>query len=65
MSQILFGKYCSCPIITFQQQTRDEYGDSTSYTHNHAKTIVPNNLGDLNLVHGVVKITEGLAALDR
>ncbi len=52
--------------MTFIQYTLDEDGtESTEAVHKLARVIVPNNLGDLNLVHGVVKITEGMTALDR
>ena len=54
-----------CPTVHFDRKKQaDENIESTAST-DHARVVVPNNLGDFNLLHGVFKIDESLQSLDR
>ncbi len=68
MSQFCIEKRPRCPQITFKRQWYYEGKDEmlqTKYTHNHANVIIPNDIGDLNLVHGVFKVNEEITAASR
>lgn len=54
-----------CPSITFRQQKLVDEIVETQYMHNKATIVVPNDLEDLNLLHGVVKVDESINILDR
>ncbi len=54
-----------CPYVTFQQQTYFNEELQSSYVGNRANVIIPNDLGDLNLIHGVFKVDSSLHELDR
>ena len=54
-----------CPYITFQQQRYVDGKIDYKYTGRRANTIVPNDIGDFNLVHGVFKVDESIHALER
>ena len=54
-----------CPFVIFQQtKTVDEKLES-QYIHRRAEVIIPNDLGDFNLIHGVFKVDEILHSLER
>ncbi len=53
-----------CPVVTFQEQKLVNETLETRYTH-HARVIMPNNRGNLNLIHGVFRVDEEIASLER
>lgn len=54
-----------CPFITFQEQKLVNETLRTAHTHHRASVVVPNNRGDLNLVHGVFRVDEQIHSLQR
>ena len=54
-----------CPFVTFQQQKVVNETLKSAYIHHRANVIVPNNRGNLNLIHGVFKVDQEMQSLER
>ena len=54
-----------CPLVTFQQQKYVDGVLESRYINNRANVIIPNDLGDLNLIHGVFRVDQEIYSLQR
>ena len=54
-----------CPTISFLKQKNVGENIKSTATSEHARAVIPNNVGDFNLLHSVFKTDESMQSLDR